>query len=94
MINMTYGVGRINGDIIEKDNEVNLSVTLKEPVGDDTVETVVPLKLKGAIAKHTTEYCKKGDLIGYKGSIRNTENGFYVLVDKITFLASKTDKED
>ena len=53
-----------------------------------------------ALAKNTTEYCHKGDILGVKGRV-NTEyyekNGTKVkltniIAEKITFLSSK--KED
>lgn len=45
--------------------------------------------LSGSILENTKEYCKKGDLIGIKGSIRN--NTLYA--ERITFLSSKKEEE-
>lgn len=57
-----------------------------------------------AVASNTCEYCKKGDLVGIKGRIQNrsyededTKEKKYiteVIVDKISFLASKKDKQE
>ena len=56
--------------------------------------------LWNAIAAHTAEYCHKGDLVGVKGRLQNRSyedeegNKKYiteVIVDKISFLASKKD---
>ncbi len=54
-------------------------------------------KLWQGVAKSTSEYCKKGDLIGIKGRVEtynyDTENGrryiTEVIADKVTFLSSK-----
>ena len=56
-----------------------------------------------AVASNMCEYCKKGDLIGIKGRLQNrsyedeeTKEKKYiteVIVDKVSFLASKKDKE-
>ena len=57
----------------------------------------ISCKLWQVIAKNTTEYCKKGDLVGIRGRIETynyeTEEGkkflTEVIADKITFLSSK-----
>ena len=58
----------------------------------------IPFILTGNIATNTLEYCKAGDVIGVKGSIRSLESKdgnhpFYLYAEKITFLSSKS-KED
>ena len=59
--------------------------------------------LWNAIATNTSEYCKKGDLVGVKGRLQtrkyeeNNETKYIteVVVDKVSFLASKKEtKED
>ena len=55
------------------------------------------------IAQNTSEYCKKGDIIGVKGSIKTNsyedketgENKFRMSIqaDKVTFLSSKAKEE-
>lgn len=55
-----------------------------------------------AIATSTSEYCKKGDIVGIKGRIQVTQyddNGekkylTEVIAEKVTFLSSKKEKED
>ena len=50
----------------------------------------IPVRLEGSIATNTAEYCKQGDLVGVKGTLRQTIDGrLQVCADKITFLASK-----
>jgi single-strand DNA-binding protein len=59
-------------------------------------------RLFSAIAEHTIEYCKKGDLIGLSGSLHSEKvdmpNGTIeyheqVYVDKVSFLANATKDE-
>lgn len=50
----------------------------------------IPVRLEGTIATNTAEYCKQGDLVGIKGSLKQTIDGrLQVCVDKLSFLASK-----
>ena len=50
------------------------------------------------VAKSTTEYCHKGDIIGVKGRIQSriveveNEKKYYtdIIAEKVTFLSSKT----
>ena len=54
----------------------------------------VKVTLRGGVAESTTEYCRKGDLIGIKGRIESTKNGNTKLVaDKVSFLSSKKESE-
>lgn len=58
-------------------------------------------KLWQAIAQNTTEYCKKGDLVGIRGRIQTysyeSEEGkkylTEVIADKVTFLSSKKEQD-
>jgi single-strand DNA-binding protein len=62
----------------------------------------IPFILTGNIASNTLEYCRKGDIVGIKGSIRSLESKdgkhpFYLSAEKISFLSSKapsTDEEE
>ena len=39
----------------------------------------------------TSQYCKKGDLVGVKGRLQvNNKNDLEVNVDKITFLSNRS----
>ena len=58
--------------------------------------------LWNGIAKNTSEYCHKGDLVGVKGRLQtrkyedeNKEDKYIteVIVDKVSFLASKRETE-
>ena len=50
----------------------------------------IPVRLEGSIATNTADYCKQGDLVGVRGSLKKTIDGrLQVYADKITFLSSK-----
>ena len=59
--------------------------------------------LWAGVAQNTTEYCKKGDLLGVKGRVqtRNVEGKddktlhiMEMVAEKITFLSSKKNEEE
>ncbi len=82
---------------------INLAVQRSYKNEDAIYETdFIRCVLWNAIAEHTAEYCHKGDLVGIKGRIQNRSyededgNKKYiteVIVDKISFLASKKEHD-
>lgn len=109
MHNLVYLIGRLTSDpeIKELDNGKSvLNVTLavqrsfKNEEGEYDTD-FINCSLWNGIASHTSEYCKKGDLVGVKGRIQTrsyehdgeTKYTTEVLVDKVSFLASKKDPE-
>lgn len=72
MINQVMLVGRIANDINEKDDNITVAVTrsFKNENGE-YVTDFIDVAIRGTIAKTTTEYWKKGDIIVVKGSIRS-----------------------
>lgn len=97
MINQVMLVGRIANDINEKDDNITVAVTRSFKNDNGEYETdFIDVTIRGTIAKTTTEYCKKGDIIGVKGSIRSeiidNEKKMILVAERITFLSSK--KED
>ena len=97
MINQVMLVGRIANDINEDDNNITVAITRSFKNENGEYETdFIDVEIRGTIAKTTTEYCKKGDIIGVKGSIRSeiidNEKKMILVADRITFLSSK--KED
>ena len=97
MINQVMLVGRIANDINEDDNNITVAITRSFKNENGEYETdFIDVEIRGTIAKTTTEYCKKGDIIGVKGSIRsdiiNNEKKMILVAERITFLSSK--KED
>ncbi len=97
MINQVMLVGRIANDINEEDNIITVAITRSFKNENGEYETdYIDVEIRGTIAKTTTEYCKKGDIIGVKGSIRSeitdNEKKMILVAERITFLSSK--KED
>ncbi|HHW68949.1 MAG TPA: single-stranded DNA-binding protein [Tenericutes bacterium] len=106
MLNQTVIVGRIVKDpeLRETDNgskvtNITLAVprSFKNSDGEYDTDFISCVLWKG-IAESTTEYCKKGDLVGIKGRIqtRNIEledesrrHIVEVVAEKVTFLSSK-----
>lgn len=55
----------------------------------------IPVRLYTGIAETTTEYCKKGDLVGVKGRVeRLSGEDLKIIADKVSFLASKIKGEE
>lgn len=48
----------------------------------------------GNIAATTTNYCKKGDIVGVKGRIQQTHSTIELIAEKVTFLSSHTPTQD
>ena len=62
--------------------------------------SLLPCVLWKGTAERTSKYCKKGDLVGIKGSLQSRiydkEDGtrqyvIEVIVEKVTFMSSKSD---
>lgn len=70
---------------------VTLAITRSYKNDDGVYETdFIPVRLDGSIATNTAEYCKQGDLVGVKGTLRQTIDGrLQVYVERLSFLASK-----
>ena len=108
MHNLVYLIGRLSEDPVVKEFEdgksmltINLAVqrSFKNEDGIYEVDFIRCILWNG-IASHTSEYCKKGDLVGVKGRIQTRsyedkdEKKYIteVIVDKVSFLASKKEE--
>ena len=101
MLNQIVLVGRLVQDPeikeIENGNKVT-NITLAIPRSyknsDGIYETdFIDCVLWNGIAENTSEFCRKGDIIGVKGRLQRLEgNELQVVAEKVTFLSSK--KED
>lgn len=105
MLNQTVLVGRLANDpeLYETETGKKLTrITLAVPrayknVNGEYDTDFIGCKLWQNVAQSTTDYCKKGDLVGVKGRIQtsryNTEDGerflTEVVAEKVTFLSSK-----
>lgn len=109
MHNLVYLIGRLCEDPDIKTYEdgksmltINLAVQRSYKNENGIYETdFIRCILWNGIASHTSEYCKKGDLVGVKGRIQtrsyesNDEKKYIteVIVDKVSFLASKREDD-
>lgn len=111
MHNMVYLIGRLTENpetkVYEDGKEkltINLAVQRSFKNEDGLYETdYLRCVLWNALAEHTCEYCRKGDLVGIKGRIQTRsyedDEGTVkyiteIIVDKISFLASAKGKEN
>ena len=106
MLNQLVLVGRLVSDpqINETENgtkecDITLAVPRSYKNADGIYETdFISVRLYRGIAENTTEYCKKGDLIGIKGRIQtkqeDNKNLIEIVAEKVTFLSSKPNKEE
>ena len=97
MINQVIIVGRIVNNIHADDDFITIAVTRNFKNDSGEYETdFIDVTIKGMLAKTTTEYCKKGDIIGVKGSVRSEVNDevrkMILVAERITFLSSKKEE--
>lgn len=110
MLNNTVLVGRLVNDpeLYETESGRKLArITLAVPrqyknINGEYDTDYIGCKLWQGVAQSTTDYCKKGDLLGVRGSIQTsmyeTEDGMKynteVVAEKVTFLSSPKSKDD
>ena len=110
MHNMVYLIGRLTENPTIKKCEddrdmltINLAVQ-RSFKNEDGIYEVDYLRciLWNALAEHTSQYCKKGDLVGIKGRIQtrsyedddgNIKYITEIIVDRISFLSSAKNNE-
>ena len=109
MLNQTVIVGRIVKDPELKETDSGkkvTNITLAVPrsfknMNGEYETDYIPCVLWKGVAESTTQYCKKGDLVGIKGRIQSRsyeteEEKRYVgelIAEKVTFLTSKNKEE-
>ncbi len=106
MLNQTVIVGRIVKDpeLRETDSGKKVTnITLAVPRSFKNVNgqydtDFIPCVLWKGIAESTTEFCKKGDLVGIKGRVQTRDieiedekrkQVVEIIAEKVTFLSSK-----
>ena len=110
MLNQVVLVGRIVYDLELKKNDSGkkyLSMMLAIPRSfkniDGTYDTdFIRCIVWDNVASNTSEYCKKGDIVGLKGRLQSRlvernekkENIMEVIGEKVTFLTSSKEKEE
>lgn len=108
MLNQAVFVGRLVADPIvyetEKGNVSNITLAVPRPYKNEHGEyeaDFIDFVLWKGIAENTSEYCKKGDMLGIKARIQSEfkeQDGerkkvFSIVAEKISFLTSKRDKD-
>lgn len=98
MVNQVILVGRINSEPIKKDNHAIVTVAISrnfKNVNGEYETDLIDVIVRGQIANTTTEYCRKGDIIGVKGMVQsefsNENRVMRIIAEKVTFLSSKKD---
>ena len=109
MLNQIILVGRLikNPEIIRENEKRKAVITLAIPRNYKNSEGIyetdfVDCILWNEVATNTTEYCKKGDLIGIKGRIQTKateidgqpKHIMEVVAEKVTFLASRKEESE
>jgi len=111
LLNQVVLVGRLTDDleVITKENgkkvtTMNLAVQRSFKNSEGIYETdFIRCILWNAVAQSTSEYCKKGDIIGVKGRLQVTNYDdsegkkkyiTEVIAEKVTFLSSKSSVEE
>ena len=110
MLNQVVLVGRIVYDLELKKNDSGkkyLSLMLAIPRSFKNIEGTYDMDFIRCIvwdnvASNTSEYCKKGDIVGLKGRLQSRlvernekkENIMEVIGEKVTFLTSSKEKEE
>ena len=106
MLNQTVLVGRLVAPIETKELEdgkkvANMTIAVprsyKNAEGEYDTD-FVDCTLWNGVAETTSEYCKKGDLLGVKGRVQTDlyevdgekKKRTYIVADKITFLSTKS----
>lgn len=111
MLNQVVLVGRLTDDLEVTETEngkkvasLILAVQRSYKNSDGIYEAdFIKCTLWNAVASSTSEYCKKGDIIGIKGHLQvnsytdndgNKKYGTEVIAEKVTFLSSKPTTEE
>lgn len=110
MLNQVVLVGRLVRDVDTNTSESGkkiATITLAVPRSfknhDGLYDTdFIDCIMWDAVAMNTSEFCKKGDIVGIKGRIQskkiveNDINKTYleVIAEKVTFLTSKKEQEE
>lgn len=110
MLNQTVLVGRlVKEPVIEEIEDrkyCNITLAVQRSFKNAEgiyEEDIIPITLWNGIAQNTSEYCKKGDVIGVKGRLETkiieNEDGtknykLELVAEKVTFLSSKKVDEE
>ena len=100
-MNQSLIIGRIvnNPELkeTEKGKVSNITLAVQRPFKNANGEyetDFFPVAIWNGIAESTSQYCRKGDLIGVKGRLQSKDNVISIIAERITFLSSKSIKDD
>ena len=89
MLNQLILVGRLTSDVEVKEvgdkkvSTIVLAVPRPFKNADGEYETdFIPCTIWNGIAETTSEYCKKGDLLGIKGRVESKDNNIHIVAEK------------
>ena len=96
MNNMVYLIGRI---VEIRDDNVRIAVQRSYKNEDGIYETdFMTIFFADVMSDHIHEYCRKGDLIGIRGFLRqdtiDDKKVLKIIADKVSFLGSKSSKDE
>lgn len=102
MLNQIVLVGRLQKITRIQDDNVIITLSVPRSFKNEDGEYVndyIDISIFGEVAKTTSEYCKKDDIIGVKGRIQSKEIEKYhtkmtimeIIGEKVTFLSSKSE---
>ena len=111
ILNQVVLVGRLVKDpeVIEKENNKKVSyITVAVPrsfkdANGEYQTDFLRVTLFDLVAQNTSEYCKKGSIVGIKGRLQSSvvekddkESKYYmdIIAEKVTFLSSKSEDEN
>ena len=110
MLNQVVMVGRLTREVEVKENEdgkkfstMTLAIPRSYKNADGVYDTdFIDVVLFDNIAQNTSEYCKKGDIVGVKGRVQsrvieNEDSKEYrkeIIAEKVTFLSSSKSKDE
>ena len=110
MLNQIVLVGRLTRDItVNKSDKGNKVATLSLAIprsfknSEGVYDTdFIDCVLFDSIADNTSEYCKKGDIVGVKGRVqsrvveKDNEKEYLteIIAEKVTFLSSKKEESE
>jgi len=109
MLNQIVLVGRLVKEVeLEKEGDKNIATmslaiprSYKNENGEYDTDFIDCI-LWNVIAENTSEYCKKGDVVGVKGRVQSRTienedetktNKIEIVAEKVTFLSSKKSEE-
>ncbi len=97
MLNQVVLVGRLKEEIEWYDDFAVVTLAVSRPYKNDEGEydtDIIKCKVGGEMAKNSEEYCHKGDIIGIKGRLENSTGNVEIIIDKMTFLSSRSNSNE